>query len=74
MFMLMAGGAVRGGQVLGESDANASQPAHEGFSPDDVATSFYHNLGIDHTKEYQTNTGRPVMIVRDGHVIEKLFG
>ena len=73
MFMLQAGGSVRGGQVLGESDENASMPANEGFTPDDVAASFYHNVGIDHTKEYQTNTGRPIMIVRDGSVIKDLF-
>src|SRR5262245_30802100 len=73
MFMLMAGGGVRGGQVIGESDENATMPKNEGYSPDDVAASFYHTLGIDHTKEYHTNSGRPIMIVRDGHVINKLF-
>lgn len=73
MFMLMAGGSVKGGQVVGESDETASNPKSKGFSPDDVAASFYKNLGIDHTKEYHTNTGRPVMIVRDGNVIPELF-
>jgi hypothetical protein len=73
MFMLMAGGGVRGGQVIGESDATAAEPANEGFSPDDVAASFYYNLGIDHTKEFHTTTGRPIMIVRDGKVIDSLF-
>jgi hypothetical protein len=75
MFMLMAGGGVKGGQVLGESNENATLPKDEvGFSPDDVAASLYHTLGIDHTAEYHTNTGRPIMIVRDGNVIEQLFG
>lgn len=73
MFMLMAGGGISGGRVLGESNENATEPKHEGFSPDDVAASFYHNLGIDHTKEYHTSTGRPIMLVRDGNVIEELF-
>ena len=73
MFMLMAGGKVRGGQVLGASDENASQPADKGFSPDDVAASFYQNLGIDHTKEYHSSTGRPITIVRDGTPISALF-
>ncbi len=73
MFMLMAGGAVRGGQVIGESDDTASGPRHEGISPDDVAASFYYNLGIDPALEYDSNTGRPITLVRDGHVIEKLF-
>lgn len=73
MFMLMAGGAVKGGQVVGASDAKATEPASDGFSPDDVAASYYYNLGIDHTKEYRTATGRPVMIVRHGEVIRSLF-
>jgi uncharacterized protein (DUF1501 family) len=73
MFMLMAGGGVKGGQVLGESDETASGPKNEGFSPDDVAATFYHTLGIDHTKEYHTSSGRPITIVRNGTVIEKLL-
>jgi uncharacterized protein (DUF1501 family) len=73
MFMLMAGGNVRGGQVLGQSDENAMQPAEKGFSPDDVAASFYQNLGIDHTKEYHSSTGRPITIVRDGSPIRELY-
>jgi len=73
MFMVMAGGGIKGGQVLGESDETASAPKHEGFSPDDVAATFYHTLGIDHTKEYHTSSGRPITIVRDGHIINKLL-
>jgi hypothetical protein len=73
MFMLMAGGAVRGGQVIGESDDTAAGPRHEGISPDDVAASFYHNLGIDPLLEYDSNTGRPITLVRDGNVIQQLF-
>jgi hypothetical protein len=73
MFMLMAGGGIRGGQVLGQSDATASGPAHEAITPDDVAATFYHTLGIDHTKEYHSNTGRPITIVRDGKIIKNLL-
>jgi hypothetical protein len=73
MFMLQAGGAVRGGQVIGESDDKATMPKNDAITPDDVAASFYRNLGVDHTKEYHTNTGRPIMIVRDGKVIPELF-
>ncbi|MCA9247409.1 MAG: DUF1501 domain-containing protein [Planctomycetales bacterium] len=74
MFMLMAGGRVRGGQVIGESDDKATGPAHDGISPDDVAASFYHNLGIDPTTEYHSTTGRPITLVRNGKVIKGLFG
>ncbi|MGB0739397.1 MAG: DUF1501 domain-containing protein, partial [Planctomycetaceae bacterium] len=70
---IMGGGGVRGGQVLGESDEKGAMPKNDGFSPDDVAASFYHAMGIDHTIEYLTPTGRPVMIVREGTVIPELF-
>jgi len=73
MFMLMAGGGIRGGQVIGESDDTASGPRHDAITPDDVAASFYHNLGIDPATEFNSNTGRPITLVRDGKVITQLF-
>ncbi len=73
MFMLMAGGGITNGQVIGKSNADATLPDSKGFSPDDVAASLFHTLGISHQKEYHTDTGRPIMIVRDGHVIPELF-
>lgn len=75
MFMLLAGGGIHGGQVVGASDKRAAFPLHddEAFSPDDAAATFYHALGIDPAKEYETCIGRPITIVRDGTVIRKLF-
>ena len=73
MFMLLAGGGIKGGQVIGESDDKATGPKNDGYSPDDVSASFYHALGIDHQKEYHTTTGRPVMVVRNGSVVRQLF-
>lgn len=73
MCVLYAGGGVKGGQVLGASDAKGMGPEGKPITPDDVAASFYHSLGIDPHKEYHTNTGRPVMIVREGTVIRGLF-
>ncbi len=74
MCCLMAGGGIRGGQVVGASDEKAMGPASgDGITPDDVAASFYHALGIDSRKEYKTNTGRPIAIVRNGKPIPELF-
>ena len=74
MCVLMAGGGMKGGQVIGASDDKAMGPASgDGIAPDNIAASFYHALGIDHRKEYATNTGRPVMIVRNGEPIPELF-
>jgi hypothetical protein len=74
MFVVLAGGGMQGGQVIGASDAKGEAPADgKGISPDDVAASFYHSLGIDAAKEYRTPTGRPVAIVRNGMVVNELF-
>jgi hypothetical protein len=75
MFVLLAGGGMKGGQVIGASDAKGEAPTDgKGISPDDVAASFYHSLGIDAATEYRTPTGRPLAIVRNGAVVRELFG
>ena len=73
MFCLLGGGGIKGGQVVGESDAKAEQPKDKAITPDDVAATFYKSLGIDPTKEYKTPGGRPVMIVRYGNVMKELL-
>ncbi len=45
MCMLMAGGGIRGGQVIGESDATAAGPADRLINPEDTAATFLHTLG-----------------------------
>lgn len=73
MCAVMAGGDVRGGQVVGASNATAAEPAGEGFSPDDLAASFYKNIGVDPATEFKTNVGRPITLVREGKAIRQLF-
>ena len=71
--MVMAGGDVQVGQAIGETDDIDSAPVGEGFTPDDLAASFFRNIGIDPQTKYQTNVGRPVTLVRDGRPIQQLF-
>jgi len=74
MCCLLAGGGIKGGQVIGASDDKAMGPlSGDGITPDDVAASFYHALGIDVRKEYKTSSGRPIAIVRNGVPIPELF-
>lgn len=73
MSMIMAGGGIRGGQVIGATNRNGEEPTEAAYRPDDAAASFFAALGIDPHKEYETPTGRPVMIVRDGNPIQELF-
>ncbi|MDG1873488.1 MAG: DUF1501 domain-containing protein [Mariniblastus sp.] len=73
MCALMAGGDIRTGQTVGETDATAAEPATTGFSPDDLAASFFTNIGISPKSEFQSNVGRPITLVRDGSPIRNLF-
>ncbi len=70
--MLFAGGPVKAGQVVGRSDASGARVADRPVTPEDAAATFYHLLGIDPRKEYQTPSGRPVALVRDGKVVAEL--
>lgn len=74
MFVLLAGGGVRGGRVVGASDENGMGPKEKGIRPDDLAATIYRQMGIDPHREYHTSTGRPVMIVRDGTPLPELVG
>jgi Protein of unknown function (DUF1501) len=74
MFCVLAGGGIKGGQVIGASDAKGEGPKDKAITPDDVAATFYKSLGIDPRKEYNTPSGRPVMIVRYGEPIKELIG
>lgn len=74
MCCLLAGGGIVGGRVVGESDAKGEGPKDKAISPDDVAATFYQSLGIDPRKEYQTPTGRPVMLVRHGTPMREVLG
>lgn len=74
MSMVMAGGGVRGGQTLGATDEKGAEVIDHAGTPEDAGASALHALGIDHTREYHTSTGRPITIIRDGSPIRALFG
>jgi hypothetical protein len=74
MTMFLAGAGIRGGQVVGATDEHGARVTEIAGTPEDVAATCLEALGIDHQKEYDTSTGRPIQIVRDGTPIERLFG
>lgn len=73
MCSLMAGGSTRTGQVVGETDDKAQGPVGDGFSPDDLAATFFQNIGIDPKTEYSANVGRPITLIRNGSPIPGLL-
>jgi uncharacterized protein (DUF1501 family) len=58
--VVLAGGGVRGGQVYGSSDRHAAYPSTLPVSPDDLAATIYHALGIDHDISIRDPLGRPL--------------
>ena len=71
-FGLFAGAGVRGGQVIGRSDATGAYPLTTPFSPDDIGATVYDLLGIDHEMEVRDRLNRPVRLNR-GKVISQLY-
>jgi hypothetical protein len=64
---LIAGGGVRGGRVVGESDRRAERPHERPLTPADVAATIHHCVGI--TSEQAATLGLGV----EGKVIQELF-
>jgi uncharacterized protein (DUF1501 family) len=69
----LAGGGVKGGRVVGESDAKGAFPKTNGKLPQDVLATVYRHLGIDTSVCYADNAGRPITVLPTGKPIEELF-
>ncbi len=70
----LAGGGVRGGQVIGSSDASGESPADRPVTPADLACTIYHLLGIDSSQLLHTSDGRPVRVNDGGTLIPEILG
>lgn len=70
---VLAGGGVRGGQVLGESDALGAYPLADPVSPQDLAATIYHALGIPPALEMRDRLDRPFPLAT-GEPLTRLFG
>jgi hypothetical protein len=71
-FGLFAGAGVRGGQVIGRSDAVGAYPVTRPYRHSDVAATVYTALGINPATEIADSQGRPLRL-NSGRVIEALY-
>lgn len=69
---LFAGAGIRGGQVIGESDAIAAYPLSRSWDPADVCTTIFEALGIPEHVELLDPLGRPNRLL-NGDVIAPLY-
>jgi len=70
---MFAGGGVKGGQVIGSSDADAMAPKERPVKVSHLHASICHALGIDFNKEVMTPLQRPMKLVDNGKPVDELF-
>jgi len=63
---VLVGGGIRGGQVVGRTDAEAASVTDRPVSTIDFMATVCNILGIDHNQQNQAPNGRPVRIVDRG--------
>lgn len=69
---LMAGGGIRGGTVFGASDRFAAYPARNPVTPEDIAATVYHALGVHPESRILDSLNRPHTVAL-GNPIFDLF-
>jgi uncharacterized protein (DUF1501 family) len=69
----LAGGGVKGGQVIGQTTGDGSSIAKRPVSVPDLFTTFCHALKINPRKENLGPLDRPVKIVDGGQPVMELF-
>jgi uncharacterized protein (DUF1501 family) len=72
MSIAIAGAGVPGGTVIGNTEPDGSYPAERPLTPQDLACTLFHKMGIDYRKEFRNELGRPVPMINGGEVIREL--
>ena len=73
MFCLMGGGGVKGGQIVGSTDALGTRPATRPITPSNIHATVYHVLGIDPRLSLTDHSGRPINVLDDPTPIHELL-
>jgi len=69
--VLLAGGGIKGGTVIGASDARGYEPAEHPVRPEDLSATLYNCLGIDYTQSISSPEGVRVTLSRGGRPVEQ---
>jgi hypothetical protein len=68
-----AGGGIRSGQIVGQTDKQGGTPVTEAFTPADLAATLFHLFGVGPDAEFQDIQGRPYRMSQ-GTPIRALVG
>lgn len=59
---LVAGGGVKGGQIIGRSDRTGAEPSDRPVAPQELVASIFHALGVSHDATIPGPDGVPVLV------------
>ncbi len=72
--MWMAGGGIKGGQVIGQTDELALSVAEDKVHVHDLQATILHCLGMEHTKLTYRHLGRDFRLTDlGGQVVKKML-
>ena len=73
-FSLIAGGGLRMGQVIGQTDSRAERPAGRPYTPQNVLATVYHTFGVDPAATtLPDHRGRPIYLLDDCDPVQELL-
>lgn len=70
--VLLGGGGIKGGVVVGQTDARAEKPISDPHGPENLFATMFTLMGINPKEEIHMPDGRPVALVNNGKVIQEL--
>lgn len=70
---MIAGGGIKGGQVVGRTNSKAEHPVERALKPGDLLATIYHILGIDTRLTFKDHSGRPHPILDEGQPIAEVL-
>jgi hypothetical protein len=71
--MALAGGGIKGGQVIGATSQDGTTATERPVTVPDLFCSFYRALKINPRKENMTPIGRPIKLIDSGAPVKELF-
>ncbi|MEM1304790.1 MAG: DUF1501 domain-containing protein, partial [Planctomycetota bacterium] len=69
----LAGGGIRGGQVIGATDPSGAKVTERPVTPKDLYQTIYTALGIDPEHENESLIGRPIKLVDEGSPVAEVL-
>ncbi len=74
MSCVFAGGGLKMGQMIGETDSKAEYPISKPYTPGCVLSTMYHVVGVDYQHVFFDQARRPLAVLPEGRPIAELLG